>query len=144
MLLSQTKILDEVSERELQTRVWECQALGGNPSLWLFGRIPNSHVGSCRTVFESVCLWIHCQSSVWSTWASKFNVNFNSKGFLLSPGLLTSTFEYDLYLSFDRFKRFYFLVSTSIFSIKICNFISFLLCKISLSVRNIIHHFSDT
>lgn len=58
MLLSQTKILDEVEERKLQTQGRGCQALGGNPSLWFFGRTPSSRVGSCQTVFESVCLWI--------------------------------------------------------------------------------------
>lgn len=37
-------------------QVSECQALDGNPSLWLFGNAPNSHVGSCQTVSESVSL----------------------------------------------------------------------------------------
>lgn len=116
--------------------------MGGNPSLWLFGRIPNSHVGSCRAVFESVCLWIHCQSSVGSTWAPKFNINFNSKRFLLFPRLLISYLSMTSIYSLMNLKDFTSLYLYP-FSTKRHTFISFLLHSISLSVRNI-HHFSDT
>lgn len=40
-------------------QVSECQALDGNPSLWLFGNSANNHVGSCQTVSESVSLSVN-------------------------------------------------------------------------------------
>lgn len=71
---------------------------------------------------QSVC-GFHCQSSGRSTGASIFNVNFYSEGLYLKdflylkfisegfvpfPQLLTSTFEYFLYLFFGCFKRLCF------------------------------------
>lgn len=90
---------------------------------------------------QSVC-GFHCQSHVWSTGASMFNINFDSKGFLPSPQLLTSTFEY-IFCLFFLFKSIYFLEPISI-SIEIHNFILFLLHKILWSIRRIIYCFSDT
>lgn len=138
MLLSQTQILDEVEQRKLQTQVWEHQALVGNPSLWLFGKAPSSHAGSCRTVFASVCLWIPLPKLCLIDWVSKFNINFDSKRFLLFPRLLTLTFEYVLYLFFDWFKIYIFFCLYP-FSAEMHNSIPLLLHKISLS--NIIHPF---
>lgn len=96
---SQTKILDGAWERNPTLG-----SLAGPPAVVLAAVEPS----------ESVCLWVHCQRSVWSTWTSKSNMILILRDFC--PCLSwrqPSSISY-IYFLLD-FKLLFFLVPISIF-----------------------------
>lgn len=143
MLQSQTEILDGAWERKCGTGGRGCRAAGGNPALGSLAGPPAVVLAEVQpSLSQSVCgstaraLSDRCgpRSPAWS-WFWEISVLASVVDFNLWAYLI---FIFCLVLNFCVFLCLY------PFSQKCTIFISFLLHKISLCIRNIIHHFSDT